>query len=170
MAALSAENLFGLSDTAVTAAVTSQFTAQLQCSHSVNYIFFYGVTDAVNPQDPTFVDNLAAAFVCPAIARSSLYGFAATVNKAAADAYWQTNLADTSALPSPGCLDLLGHQPRQDIGQSPDRRKHPSVDSRRVRRAVRHRRAADLHHRSVHFREVVHGFRQPDGAIQRWRV
>ena len=93
---LSTQGLLALPDAAVTAAVTSQFTAQLKCSPSVKG-YFFDATDSVNPQDPTFVDNLAVAFVCSAIARSSLYGFAATVNMAAADSYWQTNLADTSA-------------------------------------------------------------------------
>lgn len=92
---LNTETLLNLPDTAVRSFVTSQFVVQLQSSPSTR--MFFGNTEAVVPQNPGYVDDLAVAFVCSAIGRSSLYGFAATVNVGLADQFWQKGLADTNA-------------------------------------------------------------------------
>ena len=95
MPTLTTETLLNLPDTAVRSFVTNQFVVQLQSTPSAR--IFFGNTEAVVPQNPGFVEDLAVAFVCSAIGRSSLYGFAATVNVGLADQFWQKGLADTNA-------------------------------------------------------------------------
>ena len=99
MTALSVENLYDLTGDAVVAQVPTAFVALLQTSPSVHQTFFASVAaPAVAAQNPDWVDSVAAALACSGISRSSLYGFAATVNQNAADNWWQTQLASQSGL------------------------------------------------------------------------
>jgi hypothetical protein len=96
---LSVENLYGLAADGVVGQVQSAFTTQLQLSPSVHSTFFGSVTTAWPGTPATdWTDSVAAALACSAIARSSLYGFSATVNGGAADGYWQGQLAGSSGL------------------------------------------------------------------------
>ncbi len=96
---LSTEILLNLPDAKVKSAVTSQFITQMKCVPSVMVTFFSNPlpTETVTPKDPSYVANMATAFVCSAIAQSSLHGFSAAINKTAAENYWKNGLSDTNA-------------------------------------------------------------------------
>jgi hypothetical protein len=98
---LSVENLYALSDAAVPGQVYGVFVNQLQAAPSVHGTFFASTgTPPIGPVNPGWVDGVAIALVCSSIARSSLYGFARTVNGGTADARWRSWLDGTTGLAS----------------------------------------------------------------------
>jgi len=100
MTNLTIDTLLALSADAVPGQVRESFTASLQRAPSVHGTFFSSAGPA--PQDPPadigWLDGVASALVCSAIARSSLYEFSRTVYRERADAYWQGELAGANGL------------------------------------------------------------------------
>ncbi|MEM7181975.1 MAG: hypothetical protein AAF518_13745 [Spirochaetota bacterium] len=98
MSNLSIENLYNLEDSGVKTQVTDVFIEQLEYSPSVHSTFFSASKPPATPaQNANWVDDIATAMVCSSIARSSLYGFSGTVNKTAADNYWESRLTDSNS-------------------------------------------------------------------------
>jgi hypothetical protein len=100
MTNLTIDTLLALSADAVPGQVRESFTASLQRAPSVHGTFFSSAGPA--PRDPPadigWLDGVASALVCSAIARSSLYEFSRTVYRERADAYWQGELAGANGL------------------------------------------------------------------------
>lgn len=81
-------------DAQVREEVKKELVNQLQNSPSVHTTFFSDSKAPVcSPVDAAFMDQTICALVCSSIARSSLFGFSATINLAAADQLWEMNLA-----------------------------------------------------------------------------
>lgn len=98
MANLSAQNLYDLTDDQVQSQVHSVFLTQLQNGPSVRGTFFGSVgAPAYGAVNGSWVDQVATALVCSSISRSSMFGFSKTINQQAADLFWETQLASTSA-------------------------------------------------------------------------
>lgn len=94
---LTTEILFNMPDDQALVWVQTVFLQQLQ--YSVREYFFSLFSPVPEPWqwppvDPEFVSDLASAFICSAISRSSLYGFAATINQSIADQFWQNTLRE----------------------------------------------------------------------------
>jgi hypothetical protein len=113
--ALSAGNLFDLSDEPVWRKAREIFTWGVKGSPSVRELFFPSEpTLAAAPADTTigapaaaalrsapfasWLDDLAVALVCSSISRSALYGFAGCVDQARADAHWKGELRGETCL------------------------------------------------------------------------
>jgi hypothetical protein len=94
---LSVEQLYGLPGDAMPGHVADVFTTQVQFCPSVHDTFFGSLTGGnIGPGFDgwaDWLDSVATALVCSNIARTSLYGFAGTVNRSASDAYWAGQLA-----------------------------------------------------------------------------
>ena len=103
MANLSAQNLYDLTDDQVQSQVHSVFLTQLQNGPSVHGTFFSSVGAPAYGALPAYggvvnwVDLVATALVCSSISRSSMFGFSKTINQQAADSFWETQLASSSA-------------------------------------------------------------------------
>jgi hypothetical protein len=93
---LSVENLIALGAEGATQQVVSAFTRLVENAEAVHGTFFAKAAPAPvalpSAEWSGWVDNIATALVCSSMAHSSMFNFAATVNGAGADAYWQGQL------------------------------------------------------------------------------
>lgn len=100
--ALSADDLYTLSDDAVRDAVSNLFTQQLKHSTMVSGAFFPNeppLPFVWDPkQFPAFLNATAMALVCSSVGSSSLYGFSKCVNVPAAIAFYQQQLGTPDAI------------------------------------------------------------------------
>lgn len=84
-----------IADDNVISHTQTELINQMQWSETVHGVFFSNSVRPVTlPQNQPFIDETIVALICASIASSSLYGFAKTINKAAADALWQKNILD----------------------------------------------------------------------------